>query len=366
MRIRKVYLLPLFFLIIAVVLVINHYDTVHQEIKGNLMSFKYSGQVEFSDDKLYKELKKFEKVDFEDENKSWWYELVLTCKKEQRRYFFNQTDLLLDVNNNTFVKSTPYFKEILDNNLNVLERGKPYGVLLTWNQVTEIFPRMAKAKVRDLETGLSFNVQRRAGSAHADVQPLTAQDTKIFKEIYGGSWSWRRRAIIVERDGYQIAASMHGMPHGQGAISGNNFSGHFCIHFLDSTTHSNNIDLAHQLMVWKAAGLIEEYLKKQSPQAMIEIALTALGQNDRQLLILSSTTNGDFSNLYAYMSKIVGLKINSIEGREETNTYIVEVQWYEQGTGCNIKKELRVNVIKDENRYWVVSKDLLEISQKIE
>ena len=53
-----------------------------------------------------------------------------------------------------------------------------------------------------------------------------------MKTIYQGKWSWQRKAIIVElEDGRRLAASMHGMPHGAGAIRGNNFNGHFCVHF---------------------------------------------------------------------------------------------------------------------------------------
>ncbi len=72
-----------------------------------------------------------------------------------------------------------------------------------------------------------------------------------MKMIYGGKWSWKRKAIIIELDnGRRIAASMNGMPHGGGAIRENKFYGHFCIHFKDSKTHvTGNIDMAHQIMV---------------------------------------------------------------------------------------------------------------------
>ena len=73
--------------------------------------------------------------------------------------------------------------------------------------------------VIDVETGKSFDVQRRAGSHHADVQPLTRKDTKVMKEIYHGHWSWRRRALLILAENRLLAASMHGMPHGAGCIS---------------------------------------------------------------------------------------------------------------------------------------------------
>jgi hypothetical protein len=129
-----------------------------------------------------------------------------------------------------------------------------YGKLIPWDEVNLIFPILSNAKVIDFMTGKSFHVQRRAGACHADVQPLTAYDTSIMKEIYGGKWSWDRRSVIIEIHGYRIAASMNGMPHGHGKIQDNNFNGHFCIHFLNSTTHSGNMDRAHHIEILKAAG----------------------------------------------------------------------------------------------------------------
>ena len=46
---------------------------------------------------------------------------------------------------------------------------------------------------------------------------------------------------------------MNGMPHGTSSISGNNFDGHFCIHFYKSKTHgTQNVDSAHQNCVARA------------------------------------------------------------------------------------------------------------------
>ena len=55
----------------------------------------------------------------------------------------------------------------------------------------------------------------------------------MMKKIYHNQWSWKRRAIIVLIDHQMIAASMHGMPHGAGALQ-NDFPGHFCVHFSGS------------------------------------------------------------------------------------------------------------------------------------
>lgn len=126
-------------------------------------------------------------------------------------------------------------------------------LLLDWfNGGSTAFPKGATAKVIDVDTGLSFNVVRGGGTNHADCEPASAADTAVMKKIYG-SWSWTRRAIIVEVGGKRIAASMNGMPHSVDWISGNNFNGHFCIHFLNSRTHgTNKVDPDHQAMVQKA------------------------------------------------------------------------------------------------------------------
>ena len=135
------------------------------------------------------------------------------------------------------------------------------GEYLDWfKEVQYIYAKGDIATVTDVETGKSFKVKRLYGRNHADSEPLTAEDTKIMKSIYG-SWSWNRRAIIVtikddndvER---KIAASMNGMPHGGSSIGNNSFKGHFCIHFKNSRTHSGSrLDPGHQKAVKKAAGL---------------------------------------------------------------------------------------------------------------
>jgi hypothetical protein len=144
---------------------------------------------------------------------------------------------------------------------------------------------MAAFDVVDVETGLAFRAQRRAGSAHADVQPLTRQDADTMKRIYGGRWSWDRRAVLLRYGDRQLAASMNGMPHGGDGIPDNGFNGHFCIHFAGSTTHGkSNLDLAHQTMTAKAAGELPRFLAALSPYQIADLFLIAYNQQDEQLL----------------------------------------------------------------------------------
>lgn len=170
---------------------------------------------------------------------------------------------------------------------NVLAKDESVGIqieMLPWEKVDGILPKYSEFTVWDVETGKMFKVQRRAGNRHADVQPLTLKDTKIMKEIYGGKWSWKRRAIVVIHQDRWIAASMHGMPHGAGALE-NDFPGHFCIHFYGSTTHSTNaMDLSHKLMILKAAGKLQEYVTDADPFELINAYVAGFKQQDSRII----------------------------------------------------------------------------------
>jgi hypothetical protein len=206
-----------------------------------------------------------------------------------------------------------------------------------WEEVNNILPRYSKFTVVDLETGMKFRVQRRAGSNHADVQPLTSKDTAIMKEIYNGKWSWKRRAIIVVSDYGKIAASMHGMPHGGGALK-NNFPGHFCIHFYGSTTHRTNfMDLSHKLMILKSAGNLEKYIQQTDPYDLVNAYIAGIKQQDSKIVSLISLQELDWSKI---LPSIENIRISRMEilppediGDELLLTVPVEVNWQINGVG---------------------------------
>ncbi|MBQ2699757.1 MAG: peptidoglycan-binding protein [Clostridia bacterium] len=126
---------------------------------------------------------------------------------------------------------------------------------LNWfNGGSSAIPKGATFTVKDVKTGKTFTCRRWSGANHMDVEPLTLKDAQIMKSIYGGSWSWDRRAILVKYGENVYAASMNGMPHGSQTISGNGFDGHFCIHFYKSKTHgTKRVDPDHQNAVNQAA-----------------------------------------------------------------------------------------------------------------
>lgn len=180
--------------------------------------------------------------------------------------------------------------------------------LLPWEQADKIIPKKSIFTIIDVETGQQFNVQRRAGQRHADVQPLTHKDTAIMKEIYGGKWSWKRRAILIMTKDQLLAASMHGMPHGAGALK-NGFPGHFCVHFYGSTTHgSKHQDLAHKLMILRAGGELENYLNEITPNQVVKVFETAINQGD-QKTINKIVKNGDKqASLHEQLNQILIMK----------------------------------------------------------
>ncbi|HET7578888.1 MAG TPA: hypothetical protein VFK33_06370 [Bacillales bacterium] len=225
-----------------------------------------------------------------------------------------------------------------------LLRKQHYGKLLPWEKVDKIIPKKAKFTVMDLETGKTFQVQRRAGHSHADVQPLTEEDTKIMKDIYDGHWSWRRRAILVKADGRTIAASMHGMPHGAGALQ-NGFPGHFCIHFFGSTTHrSEKVDPSHEVMVYQAAGQLYNYLENATPYEVVDAFFVAMNQHNEQLLkmTLSRENHKETKKLMKLLDQVEA--INNTSSLKEEDTYTsfgvnipVDVRIYWRGSG--VKKD---------------------------
>jgi hypothetical protein len=209
--------------------------------------------------------------------------------------------------------------------------------MLHWNDVNRILPKYTKFTVLDVETGKRFKVQRRAGSHHADVQPLTSKDTKIMKKIYSGKWSWKRRAIIVMHHDQWIAASMHGMPHGAGALK-NNFPGHFCIHFFGSTTHrTNSMDLSHMLMVFKASGKLGEYFGKANPYEVVSAYIAGFKQQDARIVSTASIQKVKWKPV---LSKIENVKIARMpllpaeDLTEEISLDIpIEIDWYIKNRG---------------------------------
>jgi hypothetical protein len=214
--------------------------------------------------------------------------------------------------------------------------------IMPWEKANEFLPKYSKFTVMDTETGLSFKVQRRAGSNHADVQPLTSNDTAIMKKIYNGKWSWKRRAILVIHQDKWVAASMHGMPHGGGALK-NNFPGHFCIHFYGSTTHrTNEMDLSHKLMVLKAAGKLDEHIAAIDPYELVNSYIAGFKQQDKSILSLSSLQKIKWDRIVSKIENVRITRVYMLPAEDLTDEmYLsipIEIDWYIEGEGRRLYK----------------------------
>ncbi len=132
--------------------------------------------------------------------------------------------------------------------------GKITTERLDWfNGGKNVIPNGAVFQIKDVSTGLIFSARRQSGGNHMDAEPLTAEDTAILKKINGGSFSWRRRAVLVKYNGHVYAASIYSEPHGTNTILDNNFDGQFCLHFYGSKTHgTDRVDADHQKCVEQA------------------------------------------------------------------------------------------------------------------
>ena len=125
-----------------------------------------------------------------------------------------------------------------------------------------LFPN---ATIYDFTTGISWQVNIFSMGAHADAEPLTAQDTDKMNRAFGGKTTWNPKAVwVVLSDGTVYMASTHNTPHDTYHIRDNNFDGHICIHFPRTqaqvekigpyaTSHQKAIDLGWEATLRLAA-----------------------------------------------------------------------------------------------------------------
>ncbi len=130
------------------------------------------------------------------------------------------------------------------------------NVTLThWNEAKQIFTIGVAAEIYDVYSGLTYYVKSFSNGSHADVEPITKEDTDIMFKTYGNKWKWDPRPVWVTINGYKMAASINGMPHGGGVNNSNGMNGQVCLHFLGSSTHNGNSSFTK----WHQDVLMEAY-----------------------------------------------------------------------------------------------------------
>ena len=136
--------------------------------------------------------------------------------------------------------------------------GSGSVLMVDWftSDIQSIFSPGTYAVITDVDSGISWNVIRRNSTNHADVEPLTLADTEAMRQACAdsnGNWTYVRHAVWVTIDGQRYAASIYTEPHGEGQIDDNGYSGHLCVHFVNSRTHgSDKVDPDHQQMILTA------------------------------------------------------------------------------------------------------------------
>ncbi len=111
------------------------------------------------------------------------------------------------------------------------------------------------ATVYDYATGLSWQVHVFSFGNHAEAEPLTAADTAVMQQAFGGT-TWTPKPVwVVFGNGQVYMATTHDTPHGVQHITDNNFAGHLCIHFPRTASQVAAIGsyaTSHQTAVDKA------------------------------------------------------------------------------------------------------------------
>jgi len=110
--------------------------------------------------------------------------------------------------------------------------------------------------VTDVATGLQIRFKMMGGMNHADVEPLSSDETAKMKKLFP-SWNWTPRPVVIFHKGINFAASLSGMPHSYDTVE-NGVNGHFDLYLYNSKNHGESVSQAyvqqHRDCVLTAAG----------------------------------------------------------------------------------------------------------------
>ena len=111
-----------------------------------------------------------------------------------------------------------------------------------YTTVKDVCKQYPYCTIYDYSTGISWQVHIFSVGAHADFEPVTANDTARMQRAFGGETTWNPKAVwVVFPNGSVYMASTHDTPHGVSHISDNNFAGHACLHFPRTQEQVNSI-----------------------------------------------------------------------------------------------------------------------------
>lgn len=283
--------------------------------------------------------------------------MSLHSKREVREYLWDGTDYLLDKKTGNVIEIDGRLKKYLVLAKREIKIRSPFGEMLEWKEVQEIFKIGTRAVIRDLDSGNSFMACRTGGYSRADIEPLTREDTLKLKAIYNGTINWKRRAVVVQTGERKIAASLTGAPHGQGGITNNDLRGKAGLYFSNEEKNSG-INISHQMMIWKAAGKTEKHLGKMNPEEAIIAMFTAIDQQDLKSLEFMVKQPEELKT--NELSQIIGVTVTGMK-KKSLLSYNVTVSVSLKKGPYNQKRHVTVNLNKDfKNGCYVADNKFLE------
>ena len=107
----------------------------------------------------------------------------------------------------------------------------------------------------DPESGISWQVHMFSYGKHAEIEPLTPNDTVKMNQVCGEEVWTPKPVWVIFADGTIRIATTHSVPHGVQHITDNDFPGHSCLHFPRTTAQVTAIGpyaTKHQNAVDKA------------------------------------------------------------------------------------------------------------------
>ncbi|MBQ6514407.1 MAG: peptidoglycan-binding protein [Clostridia bacterium] len=100
-----------------------------------------------------------------------------------------------------------------------------------YDTVKAVAKKYPYATIYDYSTGISWQIHIFSVGAHADYEPVTANDTAKMLKAFGGN-TWNPKSVWVKfSNGSVYLGSTHSMPHDVQHNRDNNFEGHSCLHF---------------------------------------------------------------------------------------------------------------------------------------
>ncbi len=97
--------------------------------------------------------------------------------------------------------------------------------------------------VTDVATGLQIRFKMMGGMNHADVEPVTSDETAKLKKLFP-EWDWTPRPAVIFHKGINFAASLSGMPHSFDTVK-NGVDGHFDLYLYNSKNHGESVSQAY-------------------------------------------------------------------------------------------------------------------------